>query len=536
MDEYQKLMRAARRMLQAGHSREAVDSEIARYTANLPRQMNSYMDLFNFINEGINPIDEAEVKFAETSPVSDFARSFAQGASFGFADELAGVGAALVPGGRGFDEAVEASRARIENLREVAPGATLLSEIAGGVGVPVGGGIGIARGLIGRGVPHVLAGAAGGTGAGLLAGGLVGAGEAEGGPLERLPEAGIGAGIGAVAGGLLGGATSAAAPVVGRAARWLGRELTPTVRPGMAVAKEAARAEAVASRELAGQSRRGQRIAVGLAETSGAQKPTVRAAVEAEEAGIREVREQMYRPLEEQFGKMDMPEVQEVLAHPDIRPTVARVVPDIDSRPPSFKELQEVRQRLLKQIEAAQPVTDRAGVRINPGRPAQLERYTSARARLTDAMEEVVPGYREANAAYNSVRGTKRAFDRGRSMYGQRFTPDEIEMALADLPDEVHRQAFRDGMVMRWVDALNSREGVSPAAAKRIMEAGPSMRGRLRAMFPDDTSWDEFQRLVATEENALRFTQATRRLVRLAWVTGGFAGGGFAASLLFGGN
>ena len=92
------------------------------------------------IDAGPTGEDAALQRTGTRSPVSNFARSFAQGLTFGFGDEIAGAGAAvgaLVPGGRSpgeaFRETTDASRQRLEDLKTIAPGATALSEGAGGV-------------------------------------------------------------------------------------------------------------------------------------------------------------------------------------------------------------------------------------------------------------------------------------------------------------------------------------------------------------------------------------------------------------------
>ena len=96
----------------------------------------------------------------------DFARTAAQGASFGFADEIAGL--------LGGD--AELSRQRIEDLRTVEPVGTVLGEIAGAV-----------PSILAPAVAGVrAAGARGGAAVGGAAGAAVGVGEGSGSLTERV--------------------------------------------------------------------------------------------------------------------------------------------------------------------------------------------------------------------------------------------------------------------------------------------------------------------------------------------------------------
>jgi hypothetical protein len=178
--------------------------------------------------QGFDPVEDAQRRLSAGggSAVGDFARMAAQGATLGFADELAGLGAAMVPGGRGYREASEASRQRVEDLRLLAPGASALSEIAGGVATGAGA-VGAATragrlGQVGRAAaarPFVGSAAVGA---------LTGAGEGQG-----LVGRAMGAATGGALGGVLGGVgsgvgsalTSAVTPARTRAARLINRQM-----------------------------------------------------------------------------------------------------------------------------------------------------------------------------------------------------------------------------------------------------------------------------------------------------------------------
>lgn len=132
----------------------------------------------------------------------------AQGASFGFADEIAsGLGAATVGTGKGIVKAARTGslsaipqaigqefvdlqgfqRAGRDQFRKERPVTALASEVAGGA---LGSGIGLIK----------AAGPLAAAGTGAIQGGLFGAGSTTGGIKERAKGAAIGAGIGAAAG------------------------------------------------------------------------------------------------------------------------------------------------------------------------------------------------------------------------------------------------------------------------------------------------------------------------------------------------
>jgi hypothetical protein len=153
--------------------------------------------------------------------LASFGRGVAQGATLGFADEatagLKALGAAVVPGGRGFrdtfSEEVEESRAEDQAARDAHGGYMLAGDLTGSLvtGLASGG-----AGLLGKGAAtgtRLARTAATGTRLarqGAALGALEATGRAEGNLLERAPEA--------VAGGVVGGALAVGLPFVGRLA------------------------------------------------------------------------------------------------------------------------------------------------------------------------------------------------------------------------------------------------------------------------------------------------------------------------------
>jgi len=149
--------------------------------------------------------------------VGDFARMAAQGATFGFADEIAGAIGAIGEGT--YREARDASRSRVERLRSNHPILSAVAEGVGGAVVPLPGGS-VASGVKGAVTAGRAARAAQAAkelaATGAIAGSIYGAGEAE--RLRDIPlEALKGGAAGGVGGGLFGAASSAVASGASRA-------------------------------------------------------------------------------------------------------------------------------------------------------------------------------------------------------------------------------------------------------------------------------------------------------------------------------
>lgn len=184
--------------------------------------------------------------------IDNLARSMASGATFGFADEIAAGGNALVGAagnlirgqspnfGEQYNQNLEAERARSRAFRESNPIAAGAAELGGAVT----GGLGAARALprvfgvaapAATGVRGAVQLAGQGARAGAAGGALSGFGDSEGGFQNRLEGAAQGGTIGAVAGGIIppiaAGVARGAGMVVGPVANALG--LRNAERAGM---------------------------------------------------------------------------------------------------------------------------------------------------------------------------------------------------------------------------------------------------------------------------------------------------------------
>jgi hypothetical protein len=71
---------------------------------------------------------------ASGNAVTDFLHQAAEGATLSFADKIAGVGAAVIPGGKGYREAASDFQQRSDDLRLLNPSASNMANAAGFVG------------------------------------------------------------------------------------------------------------------------------------------------------------------------------------------------------------------------------------------------------------------------------------------------------------------------------------------------------------------------------------------------------------------
>lgn len=196
--------------------KEAVDSVEARRAAPAASGLRR-------LGAGGGRAADPAAGFHDDKPASALVGA-AQGATFGFADEiLAGVDA-LQPG-KTYGQSLEEVREKMNFAREANPKTALAGELVGGIAAP---------GVAGA-ATAAKAATAGGrllrtVGAGAAVGGLAGAGNADGDLADRAKGAAVGAGAGAVTAGVLG----AAIPVVAGAGRKL-VDAIPGLRPATSV-------------------------------------------------------------------------------------------------------------------------------------------------------------------------------------------------------------------------------------------------------------------------------------------------------------
>ena len=219
---------------------EAEAKVLQRVKATGRGDFNSIEELERAGMEGI----ERDLDASETR-LGNVGRSLAQGLTMGFSDELAGLGAALAPGGRDYQEGRQEALARLERGRRENPYASFAGEMAGAVAP----GIGAMRAAsmipqIGRALrsprlmPRLRTGglpqpgrAAAMAGLGAAEGAVYGLGAGESGLQDRLESAETGAKFGGAIGGAL-----PFVPLVGGALRTRGARggtIRETVQEGI---------------------------------------------------------------------------------------------------------------------------------------------------------------------------------------------------------------------------------------------------------------------------------------------------------------
>ena len=194
----EKLLRQAEEALSRGADPAQVDAFLVTHTAGRYRSVEQ----LRLAASPTNPFNVAPPEERSRIALRDLGRLFVQGATLGGGDEALGVIAG--------PEAMEADRARLSQLRENHPVASLVAETAGGMLVPGLGAAGIGRSILARTGSRLAAGMGGGAAGGAGGGAIAGALEADGPAGARTEGALLGGIMGAGAGGALGGAASVA--------------------------------------------------------------------------------------------------------------------------------------------------------------------------------------------------------------------------------------------------------------------------------------------------------------------------------------
>src|SRR5690606_4392017 len=157
-DELLDLLKQANAAVRKGADPAAVGGRIAEFTGGTITSLRDLGKAVQTAQAEDSPTLAAQKRLGSRggSAVGDFARMAAQGATFGFADEMVG----LVAG----DEAKAASRQRVADLRQLVPGASTMADIAGGVAMPFVTGVSTARALTRPGAGALARAAAAGAG------------------------------------------------------------------------------------------------------------------------------------------------------------------------------------------------------------------------------------------------------------------------------------------------------------------------------------------------------------------------------------
>lgn len=448
------------------------------------------------------------------------ARSLIRGASYGFGEELESLGA-LIPGGETQPERLQRIRGEMAEYRKARPGVALGAELTGGLatGLP-----GLARAAATRGVAglgaRALRGAAG-------QGALAGAGEAEGGLGART----AGAVTGGVTGGLLGGVLGRGAQAVRtRSARGgpadvgaqFVRELMGQgkLRPGP-LRQEAAQMAQIAPEtrmaDLLGEG--GQRAARGQAGLGGeagqqigermrtryAERPARMQEVLTRSTG--KTPENLVETLDEFRAvrkELADPLYAEAYRHP---PIVDDAIESLISTRPALRQAERDAQESLANRGIQMPTVDTPEGPVAARTPEYLDYMKRAlddmiylgrrpgegglgrtklrdlqglRAEFVERLDNVIPGYSEARAAYAGETALIQAMEEGAEFATKRTKATEVKAATKAF-SESEREMFQRG----YLD--NLRQRIDEDKLKPAELRSPAFADRVTAVFGDKT-------------------------------------------------
>lgn len=462
-------------------TRGEADSLAQEYTG-LP----NYFALEMSVGSAADAQAASEMAEIGENPVRSFMGSAGQGATFGFLDELVGL----------FDEDAGASMREAHNRRmEHAPGATVLSEMAGGAALPAVPGAAATRVRPGA-ARGFLSGAARGALTGALGGATTAAGLAD--PGERLEAAGTGARWGAGGGALFGGAFGAAGGL------------------------------------LAARSGRGTRVAeelVGLAEVPTSNRVIARGRIRDAKDVIQAT---LYEPLSEggaQIGDAHLNQTIANLAQDDMVGDVValhlsnRVGPLAEGRwipgdvGATFEEAQMIR-RTLRDV-AGDFQTD----------PVRRRAAEMAADRIDEAMGDAFgEPLRIADRAWRRVSDRERAFESGIRMYDARS--EEILDLMLDMTP-AQQEAFNQGRLSEITAALGRRDTEVVSLLRDMMDAGPELLTSMRYLFDEgeggQAAFEVFTEMLARESRDQAIVDFFNSAVKSAAI--GVAGGATAGGL-----
>lgn len=483
-----------------------------------------------------NPDAAAELRALAAAVIAptERARAVAQGATFGFADEiLAGLKAPFGAGsmGENYDAALQQERGVLRQYKKDYPYSSAAYEIGGAV---------LPALMTGGGTAAVSAARAGGVVGGLARGALSGAkggaaygfGTGEGGAMKRVAGMGAGAAYGGLAGGALGAAGGALKGIGGRLTNWVrnksgdriagvvAREVQRLVEQGGMTADEVIEGVAqgrimVENRTLESMIRRfyseggpagaeiktvmsarpGETRAAAMGELQGAlgSPGNPLANKRASEALTREAEDAAYESAFKPSG-VEIPAPPELVAAmqdlairtPDALKAAAEVARVKYGIRPFFTEAQDGTIAF-----AREPTLREAELTYRSLRDMKGAAYTGGRGTLGSALGDVAEGFKTqtdiaspplaaARAEAATVRNARDAFKAGTEAI--RKSPDELALIINDVealgPDAL--AAFREGMLTS-VRAGMSKPSAAPALMRGLAneETGPGTALRL---------------------------------------------------------
>lgn len=452
--------------------------------------------------------------------VAGTTRAVGQGVTFGFWDEAEAAARALATG-RPYGEEVEKVRGSMRQFREAYPKTALASEVIGGIAVP---GAGLARaaqaGVRGA---RTLAGSA------ALQGALQGAGTAEGGVGERTAGAVTGGILGGSIGYLTGQAAGAGRAMLSRKMQGGGALPEAGIPEVVRRAQEAGIADLPAALQQAASrspettvmdvlGTEGVRLASGIrtlggeggnivegamrqrlettpqrmqqaAFSTGRRAENVAQTVDDIIAQRRQAANPLYEAalgaVDEQGQRTAMPIVNESVENMLKRPLFQRAVKQAEDfaknagQPIQYMDVEGGRvpvrtPEFLDNVKKALDDMIYNGRRMGEGGfgPGALAQAKELRSSYVQMLDELIPGYAEARAAYAGPTALKSALEDGLEAGRKRLNPEELARDVADLADS-EREFFQRGYInglRQLIDEgrLRPSQVQTPAFAQRM--------------------------------------------------------------------
>lgn len=456
----------------------------------------TYRDLVKLA--GSHKLDVQPERVPPPIRTRDLLRSGGQGLTLRFLDELAGVGAAMVPGGKNYTQARDEVRVNDANFRADHPTADALANIYGALPAALVTGAATAP-MAGAGMAGRVATS---VGTGALFGGVAGAGDAE--TMSEVPmEAAKGAVGGAVLGGgagLLAEGASAVAPMARRALGAVAPKTAGELTAGADVATRAASAGTTPEKFVLNQN---TGIVADLRELTGFPGPAD-AAKEAAMRKLAAVGKQLFAPLDQAYPVLASKELDDVVTHPAVEGIWKNIVGKRVKGQQGFPEYQTLWRRLENEVKKLRKSGD-----------TDLAREVGElRESLTEAIEDVAPGFRAATRGYAKTATTVSAFDLGARAYTKKLGGRAVSRQLVDIARKAGSEAqaaieaYRHGMVDEMSRAI-ARAPRTNNVGQSIVRMGKDRIDALRILFPEPGSFETFMAQAAERGQLTALQNAT---------------------------
>ena len=466
---------------------------------------------------------QANVEYA-----AGLAGEIAQGASFGFSDELEGIAAAapkLFDSWEATREAYtagrDAARSRSGEFREDFPKTAIAANLAGGVGS----GLGMARGAVGAAIANAP------TASGTILGGLAGYGASD---EETAQGLAADTALGAVTGGVVGRLAQPTANAIGEAVTAPGRlsAARAASRPQRTIMQRLAR-DNVSIDEAAAALRKmpagatiadaagdnTARLAEEIVAMPGKGAQNLRSVFNARQAkaasrvdaainAALKIKGDFYQAMtaiQDDLATRAKPFYDAAYEKPVLQsPTLKGVMSRLDDAAPDVLESARRKARLDGQVTGTtlryydyvkRALDDKIGAAIRAGEKDNARVWQGLKRTLVDELDNRVPEYGIARSIYSDDAGMKSALEAGRE-----FMREDAELIAANMQgmSEAERQMFRMGAARALRDRILSRP--DSADVYKAFFNKPLMREKIAAIFPDKKSFAKLQRAMLNEQ------------------------------------